>query len=465
MKPPDDNAPAEQAEEHNSLAAPQTAVEEAADGHGRLHANLPTLYRDSAFWGLMVTQFLGAFNDNLFKQLMLLLAIPVAAGLQSTGIDKQGLATIIFSLPFVVLSGYAGYLSDRHGKRGIIILSKVAEIAVMALGLLAFLSFTSTGYLGLLVVLFLMGAQSTFFGPGKYGILPEMFRESDLPRVNAVILMTTFVAIIFGTGSAGVLGDTFMGAGAEPYAATGLWRGSLICVGIAILGTISSFWVRRVPVAEPGLKFRLSSLTVTPEVRRVVWHDRPLVRAIAASSLFWMVGGIAIQVVNSFGRVQLELSQTKTSAMAAIVAIGIAGGAILAGKLSHGRADFRLVRIGAWGMVALYGVLGISLPGGQHLFGFAGSLAVLVLLGVMTGLFAIPIQVFIQARPPEGLKGRTIAFMNQVNFAAIMLAGGVYFCFDRIVTWNDLPRSWMFTMTGLLMLPVAILYRPRHDDE
>src|SRR5207249_3900474 len=107
-------------------------------------------FRDRSFWGMTATQFLGAFNDNLFKQLMLLLAIPVGAAAKDAS-DQQGLATVIFSLPFVLFSGYAGYLSDRYSKRTIIVVCKVAEIGIMLLGMAAFLAYGATGYRGLLI--------------------------------------------------------------------------------------------------------------------------------------------------------------------------------------------------------------------------------------------------------------------------------------------------------------------------
>ncbi len=127
---------------------------------------LPPLLRDRAFLGMTATQFFGAFNDNLFKQLMLLLAVPVA-GAAAGARDQQGLAQVVFALPFIIFSGFAGYLSDRFRKRDIIVGSKWAEIAIMLFGMLAFLAFRAFGYNGLLVVLFLMGTQSAFFGPGE----------------------------------------------------------------------------------------------------------------------------------------------------------------------------------------------------------------------------------------------------------------------------------------------------------
>jgi acyl-[acyl-carrier-protein]-phospholipid O-acyltransferase/long-chain-fatty-acid--[acyl-carrier-protein] ligase len=430
-------------------------------------STLPRLYRDRAFWGMTATQFFGAFNDNLFKQLMLLLAIPV--GLASIGMqDQQGQATIVFSLPFVLFSGYAGFLADRFSKQPIIVLAKVAEIVVMLLGVAAFLCYSRTGYEGLLVVLFLMGTQSAFFGPAKYGILPEMLRTEDLPRANGVIVMTTFLSIIFGTASAGLLNTSF-GIRNAPLleSAQRLWIGSAICVAIAVVGTLTSLAIRRVPPARPGLKFRLSALTIPPESRRVLKDDTPLLAAILAACLFWLVAGIAVQAVNSLGLRQLKIGDARTSLMTAIIGLGIATGAVIAGRLCRGRADTRVVRLGAWGLFLFSLLLSISLPGGRHLLGSYGSLPVLfvlVLLGISAGLFAIPVQVFIQARPPEGLKGRMIAVMNQANFVAIMLSGAVYTLFDRIVGACGLPRSTTFAMMAVLILPVAIFYRLPEDE-
>src|SRR5438132_6243672 len=189
----------------NSDESPQVTETVVAEAGNVLNAHSSPLFRDRSFWGMTATQFLGAFNDNLFKQLMLLLAIPVGAAAAQKA-DQQGLAMMVFSLPFVLFSGFAGYLSDRYSKRTVIVACKIAEIGIMLLGVVAFRAYGWTGYAGLLLVLWFMGTHSAFFGPGKYGILPELFRERDLPRANGVILMTTFLAIIFGTASAGILG-------------------------------------------------------------------------------------------------------------------------------------------------------------------------------------------------------------------------------------------------------------------
>jgi acyl-[acyl-carrier-protein]-phospholipid O-acyltransferase/long-chain-fatty-acid--[acyl-carrier-protein] ligase len=176
--------------------------------------------------------------------------------------------------------------------------------------------------------------------------------------------------------------------------------------------------------------------------------------------VFWLIAGLTIQAVNSLGKTQLEISDTKTSLMVSLISVGIAVGGAVAGALSRKLSDKVVIQIGMWGVVAFCAVLAISLPGGRHLLGFGGSIPVLMLLGASAAFFAIPIQVFLQARPPEELKGRMIAVMNQANFFAIVMSGVLYQILNSILTSADLPRSTVFGAMAVLFLPVAIFYRP-----
>jgi acyl-[acyl-carrier-protein]-phospholipid O-acyltransferase/long-chain-fatty-acid--[acyl-carrier-protein] ligase len=278
------------------------------------------------------------------------------------------------------------------------------------------------------------------------------------------MVMTTFLAIIFGTAMAGVLKELFHAVDApKGQAATQLWIGSACCVVLAFAGTLTSLLIRRVKPAHPRLQFRLSALTIPPETRSFLARDRRLLLTLMATCVFWLVSGIAIQAVNSLGLRQLGVGDLRTSLMAAVIGLGIAAGAVLAGRLSQGRADFRLVRAGVWGIFLCLVVLSISLPGGRHLLGFWGSLPMLVLLGASAGMFAIPLQVFIQSRPPDDQKGRMIAVMNQFNFLAILLSGVVYSLFDHVVLAWQAPRSVIFAMMAAIILPVAVLYRPQNE--
>ena len=245
------------------------------------------LFSDPSFYGMTATQFLGAFNDNLFKQLVLLLAVggtaataavEVAGAIEKTsarqGPDIQSLAMFLFAAPFLLFSGFAGYLSERYSKRTVVVACKVAEIGIVLLGMAAFALWNVTGIAGLFFVLFLMGTHSAFFGPPKWGILPELFAKRDLPQANGIMLMTTFLAIIFGTAS-GVLADWFD--------VQRLWLASAACLVVAVLGTQTALLIRKLPAASPGLAFSPSALTVPGEIVALLKKDRQLLHAMLAS--------------------------------------------------------------------------------------------------------------------------------------------------------------------------------------
>lgn len=414
---------------------------------------------DRGFLGFLATQFCGAFNDNLFKQLLLLLAIPAAATAGDGG-DLQGQATIVFGLPFVLFAGIAGFLADKINKRAIIVASKVAEIGVMMLGLAAFWFAPVLGFTGLWVVLFLMGLQSTFFGPGKYGILPEMLAPKDLDRANGWVLMTTFIAIIVGTAVAGPLKDSVIEPGLPRMeAAQGLWLASFACIGIAVIGTGTSLLIRPIKAADPDSRFKWASAGIRGEVGALLKRDRALLSALLASCVFWLISGLTLQAVNSLGKTQLQVSDARTSLLVALISVGIAVGGGVAGALGRRLSPNHLLRIGTGGVVLLCGLLAVTIPGRGHLLGFGGSVPVLILLGAAAALFAIPIQVFLQARPPEHLKGRMIAVMNQANFLAIVISGIVYIVLDRLISSQDWPRSALFAFMAVCFLPVAIWFR------
>ncbi|MEZ6079838.1 MAG: MFS transporter [Pirellulaceae bacterium] len=439
-------------------------------GQDPISPSPPTLFADRSFWGMTCTQFLGAFNDNLYKQLMLLLAISipmaaargsavteVAAGIVEAdeGSDVQGWATLVFSLPFVLFSGYAGYLSDRFSKTPIIVLCKVAEIGVMLLGLLAFYYYDVLGMAGTWVVLFLMGTQSAFFGPGKYGILPELFTHRELPRANGIILMTTFLAIIFGTVLAGGLKELLTSDGSNQN----LWLALLVCVGIAILGTLTSLMVRKVPPAQPGIKLTADCMAVSNDVSSMLKADRVLLSALLVSSVFWLVSGLAVPTVNRLGLGLLQVGDTATSMLTASIGLGIMGGALFASFLCRKGYGDLSVSLGLWGILGSLVMLGLWSGGGQHLIGFYGSIVALISMGVFAAIFAIPIQVFLQERPPSNLKGRMIATMNQANFVGILISGPLYQVFEWISRLAGWPICSVFLMMGLLVLPLAVFYR------
>lgn len=442
-------------------------------------ASLPPLIRDVAFWGMTGTQFLGAFNDNLFKQLILLWCVDFSS---SGATDQyQPIAMIVFSTPFILFSGYAGYLADRYSKRQIVVLCKVAEILVMLLGMLAF---WAKSFIGVFVILFCMGTHSAFFGPSKYGVLPELIRERDIPKANGIFLLTTFLAIIFGFSSAGLL---------KQWLGTELWVINGACVIIAILGTMTALTVRPTPPSMPELNFSFSITGVAPETWKLLFGDWRLMKALLLSSMFWFLGGVVQQVVNALAKLQFHLDDTRTSIMQGVLALGIGFGCALAGVLSRGHVDFRLARIGGWGIVVTaillwvpsFGSAALVSPADnlvaeqtkdiapsvqardqiRTLLGPVGSYPAFALFGLCAGLFAVPLQAFIQIHPPADQKGRVLGAMNWMNFFGILLSGAFYWCCDQIFFLLHLPRSTFFAAIGGLMLLTLVLMPPDKNPE
>ena len=462
---------------------------------------LPSLYADKSFWGMTVTQFLGAFNDNLFKQLVLLLSITgVDEALKSEAADNQWLPMLMFAVPFLLFTGYAGYLADKYSKRTIVVLAKVAEIVAMGLGAIAFMMYGSGRSMWpMYAVLFFMAAQSAFFGPAKYGILPEMLRDRDLPRANGFMLMTTFLAIIFGTAVAGLLLADYRTpeqtaataelpqpervAAEQRRVASQLWMGSVACIGIAIVGTLTSLWVRRVRIANPNLQFTPEALTVPKDMIDLLRSDRPLCMALLVSSMFWLLAGLVPPAVNSLGKLVLQVGDDNTSYLSAMIGVGIAVGCVIGGLVSGGKVDFRLLKVGSFGLLVTLAIVAIPasgdismlkdasgkltrLPGlgeSDQWLGFWASMLMFLLMGAFTGLFAVPLQVFMQSRPPADKKGRMIAVMNQANWIGILLAVAIYWALTRIIEWQAWPRSIAFLFIAVLMLPIALFYHPKSE--
>jgi MFS family permease len=413
---------------------------------------LPPLLQDRSFWALNATQFLGAFNDNLFKELVLLLCVEYSRTHHVQ--DYQSLATALFSVPFILFSGLAGYLSDRYPKPTGIVACKVAEVAIVVCGMAAL----ATGQLwGPLAVLFLMGAHSAFFGPAKYGILPEMLRASDLPRANGIMLMVTFLAIIFGLSAAG--GAIHFG---NKWWGGQLWLTSIPCLVVAVTGVITALQIRRLPAAEPSLRFHSSSWFMTRETFWLIWNNRELRGVLTVSSLFWFVGGVVYpQATNAFGKLQLGMDDLLTGALAACTGVGIAAGCVVAGALSKDRIRGWVVRAGGFGLAASLAAL--SIPGperGHTLLGTWGSAAALMSVGFFAGFFSVPLQVYLQAKAPHSQKGRIVAAMNLVNWIGIAGSGLVYGACAALIDRFHLPHATTFGICAVMMLAIAGIFVP-----
>ena len=361
------------------------------------------LVRVSGFRSLLLTLFLGAFNDNLFKIIVSLFAANLALR-AGGGSAYLAIAGALFVLPYLLFSGYAGYLADTLSKRTVLILTKSFEIVAMGLGLLAFWS----GHIeAMLAVLFLMAMQSTFFSPAKYGILPEILADKDLSRGNGLIEMMTFIAIILGTA----IGSVMFANWNERLE----WMG-VILIAVAIVGTYFSLGITRVARPRVRKKFTLFPWGVIVYGVRRIYGDKPLWLTVLGISYFWFLGALLQLVVILLGKEVMALTDSRTGLLQAALGFGIGVGSLAAGRLSGDKVELGLVPLGSIGMGASALLLAAAPPS------FAQACIALILLGFFGGLFIVPLNAFLQQRAGAEERGTLIATNNFLNMLGVLIA-------------------------------------------
>ncbi len=413
-------------------------------------------WTDRSFWALNGAQFLGAFNDNLFKQLVLLLCVNQLK--EQGGPDLQSLAAALFAAPFVLLSGLAGMLADRYSKRSVILWCKVAEVCIVLCGMAALAS----GVLAAsLAVVGLLGIHSAFFGPAKYGILPELLPKSELPRANGLVLMATFLAIIFGLAGAGAS----ISFGRWMWQDQ-LWPVSVVCLVIAALGWCCAWGIRPLPAAAPELRIQAKGWFITPETLRLLRDRRDLLTCVIASSTFWFAAGMVYPpAINRVAKEQFLLDDLLTGFLAASTGVGIAIGCILGGWLSRRAVHPWLVRTGVWGLTACLALLAV--PGtnlGKTLLGPWGAAAALIGVGIFAGLFSVPLQIYLQAQAPIEQKGRMIAALNLLNWIGIFGSAIFYGACDAVLKQLTWPPAALFGVAAAFFALLGMLYHPPHAE-
>jgi MFS family permease len=401
--------------------------------------------RPSDFRALVGAQLLGAFNDNLFKQLLLLMA----ALTLFPGEDKQGIAFAVFALPFIIFSGMAGDLSERFSKRSIIWRMKLAEIVVMALGLWA-LQVQSWNLL--LAVLFLMGLQSAFFGPAKYGVIPELVGPSKLVGANGTIAMTTFMGVLFGQALAGPLLDNFNDQ---------LWLVGAFCVGFAVLGTVFARFMKPLAAQKPDLEIGVNPFGNLFQTIGVLRSQKGLFSIVLLYSFFWFNGGVIQQAITGLGDtgyLDIQAGEaTEISYLLVFLAVSIMVGSLVAPKIA---SRFPLGKVAATGAVMmvlaqlsllLIGTVVSREQGALHLAKLS-----MVGIGFFGAFFVVPIQSYLQDAPPAGMRGQTFAVNNFMNFIFIFL-GGVWYMLFRGNFIADFKVSAAITQVGAGLLLLGFL--------
>lgn len=389
--------------------------------------------RQGGFAALLVTMSCGAVNDNLLKGALL---ISVAAGGMwggGLGGGGTGWVTVMLYLPFILLLGVTGQLADRYPKRRIIVLSRVAEIA-LAVGVTLGLWFNS---LWIVVSFFvLLATQSAFFSPAKYGSVPELVSDRELSRANGLLSMLTNLSIVLGVALSGAIlqiGPVVLG---------------LVMIGIAIAGLIAAIRIPLRDSAAPHLSISArtfsSHLVVMREMRKT-----PLITAAFAWSWFYAVGSLVLMIVPEW-RDALELDDFAASAMLAMIGIGLGFGGLVAGFASGHRIIAGFIPVGAIGMTLTFVLLGLLPPT------YVMAVTLLGLCGVFAGFYVIPILAMLQHLPVPGLRARVLGTSNFLTYV-VMSASAVLYALIAPITTND-PSSWFLVCAvGMGLVSVASL--------
>lgn len=351
----------------------------------------------------MATQFQGAFSDNLLKQLVIFLVM-------ARGLPKQQLdhlvsdAGMYFALPFLIFSPAGGWMADRFSKRSVMRGVKSAELIIMLFAAAAL----ATGRLPMqLTSICLMGVHSAFFAASKYGSLPEIVPPEKLSWANGIIEMLTFLAAILATLAAGLLAMVFKD---QP-----IWPG-MILLGLSLAGWLASMGITRLRAADPAKPFAWNFAAGLWREFRWMRLDRDLWRANLGNTAFFFIAVLIQMNLLLYADHVLKVDALQNSGLQVALALGMAAGSFLAGKLSHERIEYGIIPFGA-GVLAL-SALALGWPNlPQPVF-----LAALFTLGIGGGMFIVPIAAVLQQRPPADRKGSVQGAASWLSWVGISFA-------------------------------------------
>jgi MFS family permease len=373
---------------------------------------------------MLIAQFLAAFNDQAIHASAMFFAINRGTLNEAQAIS---LMPILFYAPWALFCTFAGYLADRYSKYYSLVFWKFAEVGITLLALLGFWIGTHGSAAGPWLVLstvFLMGTHSAFFVPAKYGAMPEILTGRMLSRGNGVLESLSFLAVILGTVCGGVLSTVFRG---QEY-----YLGLVLC-GLAVIGAAASLLIGRMPPANPKRSF--PAYVYGPIIKnvRALLTSRPLAFATVGIAFFTFVVAFMRATVYMFGESQVpRWSESQTSELVCLVALGIGLGSPLVGYLSGGKVELGLVPIGAAGMILA------TVAAGLFLGTTATLIVCIIAIGFSTGFYIVPLFTLLQHRAPKTSKGDFIATSNLINVTGAIVASLVFYLIDLGATYYEL---------------------------
>ncbi|MFG0720956.1 MFS transporter [Pseudomonas sp. GLN_6] len=402
------------------------------------------------FLPFFITQLLGAFNDNIFKQ-SLILAILFKI---SSGADKSllvNLCALLFILPFFLFSALGGQFGEKFAKDSLIRKIKFAEIVIMLLGAIGVL----LGNLPMmLAVLFAMGTQSALFGPVKYSILPQHLEEQELVGGNALVEMGTFLAILAGTIGAGII-----------MASSGYAHIVAACVVlVAVFGYLASRGIPAASAAMPQLKLDWNILRQSWLIMKLGLGQRPAVsRSLVGNSWFWFLGAVYLTQIPAYAKEWLYGDESVVTLILTVFSVGIALGSMLCERMSGHKVEIGLVPFGSIGLT-LFGILLWWFSGGFPEAAEAHDwLAVLSIgqawwilgsilgIGLFGGFYIVPLYALIQSRTAEHERARVIAANNILNALFMVISAIVSILFLSVA---DLSIPQLFLTISLMNIAV-----------
>ena len=357
------------------------------------------------FFPLFWTQFLGAFNDNLLKNALVMVVATRALTLFGVPTDQSvALAGGLFILPFFLFSGIAGELSDKYDKSRVLQATKLLEIIIM---LFSAVALYLENFEFLMITLFFMGLQSTFFGPAKFSILPQHLPPESLMKANAWVEAGTFLAILLGTILGGVL----------VIGPNGLMIVAVVLVGISLLGFLTSLGIPLAPSPHTsGFTVCWNPFTTTWKHFQFSAKNQKVFLAMMAGSWFWFVGAMILSLLPALCLKHLQQTEITITYFLVLFSVGVGLGSFLCSKLSDNKLDLSLVFKSLFGMSAC--LLFLSVFNQNVLLVGVGLFA----LSVMSGLYIVPLNTYIQDQTDVKVRSQVIAAYNISNSFFMVLA-------------------------------------------
>lgn len=353
----------------------------------------------------------------------------------------------LFILPFFLFSSLAGQIADKYEKSYLIRIIKFVEIVLMALTAAAFCTMSLWW---LVILLFFMGAQSTFFGPLKYSILPQHLKNEELVAGNGLVSAGTFVSILLGTLCGGLfilypLGRVYISAG-------------VVCV--AVFGFISSLFIPKAEAPSPEMKIDWNLARATWRILSDTYRNRPVFRSITGISWFWFIGAVFLAQFATYSKDVLGGNEQVSTLFLVLFAVGVGFGSTLCNKLLSGQVSARLVPLGCIGMSASTGMLwlfSMTARKPDMLLGAAafamrpaswGIMLSLMSMAVFGGIYSVPMYAVMQARSPDESRARAVACLNVTDSFAMTISA----VFTAFMLLMHVSITTIFLIIGVINL-------------